>query len=355
MKNRSVVIDLLRIVSIIGVVGNHLMYPVSSRSDFFGGTSWWLAFMIYTLSLVAVPSFIMISGYLLIDRIDSIEKNFHRTISKLVVPLIFWFGFYLGWKNKFRSVSFSITEIVNFILSGNMFIFYFLVILSGLYLLLPILQLVARHGSKKLHYIILFGSFMVTWIMGFTHYFANLSGSVTSLATWWLPFFSYFWWGFMVKKKYFQSDIKFLLLFISWVIFTIVIGLLGYNLNAANITLAFKNGIFYWHDYLSPTVSIMAVGFFTWLITNQKIKKNTFKPRISGFINNLANLSYGVFLIHMFVIDYLDIKYGFAIEFIGDNLISFVTIRPVLTILISFIIIWLISKTPYLRRLVGIV
>ena len=352
MKSRSIVIDLLRIISIIGVIGNHLMYPVASRGDFFGGTSWWLAFFIYTLSLVAVPIFIMISGYLLIDRVDSLEQNFKRTIYKLIIPLLFWFGFYLIWKNQFRSVTFSMIEIVNFIFSGNMYIFYFLVILIGLYLLLPIMQLIAKHGSQKLHFAILYGSFIVTWIMGFTHYFANFGGSVTSLATWWLPFFAYFWWGFMVKKNYFQSKKKFLSLFIFWGFLILAIGLLGFLLNASNITLAFKNGIFYWHDYLSPTVGLMAVGLFTWAMSFKKI---SFPPMVNKIILNLSSLSYGTYLVHMFVIDYLDIKYRYAIEFVGNNLISFVTIRPILTIMISFTIIWLISKIPYFRKLIGIV
>lgn len=354
MKNRNVIIDLLRIISIVGVIGNHLMYPISSRGDFFGGTSWWMAFLIYTFSLVAVPIFIMISGYLLIDRTDSLEQSFQRTLSKLVVPLLFWFSFYLIWKNQFRSVAFSITEIINFIFSGNMYVFYFLVILIGLYLLLPIFQLIARHGSKKLHLNILYGSFVVTWIMGFTHYFANFSGNVTSLTTWWLPFFAYFWWGFMIKKNYFKSSKKFFYLFVTWIIFTLAIGLLGFLLNAANITLAFKNGIFYWHDYLNPGVGLAAAGLFAWAITSKKLKSVTFQPKISLIISALAVLSYGTYLIHMFVIDYLDIRYRFAIEFVGNNLISFVTIRPILTIVISFAIVYLLSKIPRLRKIIGI-
>lgn len=355
MKSRNVIIDLLRIISIIGVIGNHLMYPVASRGDFFGGISWWLAFLIYTFSLLAVPIFIMISGYLLIDHTDSLDQNFKRTVSKLITPLLFWFGFYLIWKNRFRSVTFSITEIINFIFSGNMYIFYFLVILIGLYLLLPIFQLIAKYGSKKLHFKILYGSFTVTWIMGFTHYFANSGNSVTSLATWWLPFFAYFWWGFMVKKNYFKSTKKFLSLFIVWIIFTFNIGWLGFLLNAANITLAFQNGIFYWHDYLNPAVSLMAVGLFTWTITNKKFKQITFQPKIKLIISLLATLSYGSYLVHMFVIDYLDIKYRYAIEFVDNNLIDFVTIRPILSIVISFMVVYLISKIPYLRKIIGII
>lgn len=354
MKNRNVVIDLLRTISIISVVGNHLMCSVAGRGDFFGGMSWWPAFLIYTFSLLAVPIFIMISGYLLIDRTDSLEQNSRRTFLKLVVPLIFWFVFYLVWKNQFRAVNFSFMEIVNFIFSGNMYVFYFLVILIGLYLLLPIFQLIAKHGSKKLHFRILYGSFIVTWVMGFTYYFANLGGSVTTLATWWLPFLSYFWWGFMLKKKYLNTtNKKFFYLFISWLILTMAIGLLGFLLNAHNITLAFKNGIYYWHDYLSPTISLTSISLFAWIINNKSLAKIKLKPRISNFISSAAILSYGVYLIHMFVIDYLDIKHRFAIEFVQNNLISFITIRPILSIVLSFIIAWLISKIPYARKLIG--
>lgn len=236
-----------------------------------------------------------------------------------------------------------------------MFIFYFLVILIGLYLLLPIIQLIAKYGSKKLHFAILYGSFIVTWIMGFTYYFPSFNGSITSLTTQWLPFFVYFWWGFMIKKNYFRSTEKFLYLFVTWISLTLAMGLLGFLLNAANIRLGFKSGIFYWHDYLSPNISLAATGFFAWIIGNKALTKIKIKPIIAKNISILAVLSYGVYLIHMFVIDFLDIKYRFAIEFVENSLISFITIRPILTIILSFIIAWLISKIPYFRKLIGIV
>ena len=55
----------------------------------------------------------------------------------------------------------------------------------------------------------LYGSFILTWFIGLTHYFSNLTGSITSLTTWWLPFFSYFWWGFIVKKEMLKKQSKF--------------------------------------------------------------------------------------------------------------------------------------------------
>ena len=330
------------------------MYPVASRGDFFGGFGWWISFLIYTLSLIAVPMFIMISGYLLIDRTDSIKKNFERTIKRLVIPLTFWFTFYLIWKTTFRSVLFSASEIMNFIVSGNMFIYYFLVILIGLYLLLPIIQLIAKYGSKKLHLSILYGSFILTWFIGLTHYFSNLTGSITSLTTWWLPFFSYFWWGFIVKKEMLKKQSKFFQLFFSWILVIFFFGYAGFLLKAGNTTLAFKNGIFYWHDYLNPAIGLSSVGLFTWIISNKTLKKVTLKPIFNKTIITLASLSYGAYLIHMFVMDYIDIKHGFAIEFIGNNLISFIIIRPLITILASFSISFFISKIPYLRKIIGI-
>ncbi len=354
MKNRNLSIDALRILSIIFVLSNHLFYPVFSRPDFYNGASWWIALFIYSLSLVAVPIFIMVSGYLLIDREDTIQKSIKRAIEKLLIPLLFWFGFYLIWKINYRSQTFSLLDIWQYLISGNLFVYYFLVILIGLYALLPIFQLLAKHGSHRLHLYITYGSFIVTWVLGIVNYFA-LTPYGTSSVTWWLPFVAYFWWGFMCKKVNFKTESKkFLWLFGITYLLILLLGRLGILLHTIDFLVAYQDGIYYWHSYLSPMVSLMAVGLFTWFINNQSLGRFFDHKLVHWIIQTLAPVTYGVYLVHAFVIDVVDIRFNYAIEFVDSSLLPYVLIRPVLVIGFSLAIALVISKIKYLRKVIGL-
>lgn len=353
-KTRNYALDLLRVLSIIFVLTNHLLYPVSSRPDFYNGLSWYIALITYTISLVAVPIFIMISGHLLIDRKDSIDEIKTRIIKKIVTPLFFWFIFYIFWKINYRVVNFSFWQITDMIVSGNMFFYYFLVILLGLYATLPFFQLIAEHGSARLHKILTIGSFALTWFVGLASYL-NINSNSSNFFTLFIPYVCYFWWGFM-SKRYQMKDLskKFVLIYLLPLLLTLLLGKMGIYLKTIGIVFAERDGIFYWHSYLNPMVSFMSIGLFGWAITSEKIQSLLKQKLIYKSIIYLSPLAYGVYLIHAFVIDVVDIKFNYAIEFVGTSLLPYVLVRPFLVIFFSFVVTFILSKIPYVKKLIGI-
>jgi surface polysaccharide O-acyltransferase-like enzyme len=354
LKPRNYAIDLLRVLSIVFVLANHLLYPVSSRPDFYNGSAWHISLLIYTISLAAVPIFIMISGHLLIDKKDSIDEIKARILKKIMVPLVFWVVFYIFWKINYRSVSFSFLEIANMVISGNMFFYYFLVILLGLYAMLPVFQLIAEYGSARLHKILAIGSFTLTWFVGMTSYL-NPNSTFSNFFTLWIPFVCYFWWGFMSKRyqlKVFSK--KSLTIYLLWLFLTLSLGNMGIYLKTFGFIFAERDGIFYWHSYLSPMVSLMSIGLFNWAITSEKVQSLLKQKIIYKNILYLSPLAYGVYLVHPFVIDVVDIRFNYALEFVQTSLLPYVLVRPFLVVFFSFAVAFILSKIPHLKKLIGI-
>src|SRR5258708_8317398 len=86
--------DLIRTIAILGALSIHIVQPVYSRFDFLGGITWWVTDFWNAFSRMSIPLFIMLSGYLLLGRQESVKKGIWRTIHIVSIPLLFCFFFY---------------------------------------------------------------------------------------------------------------------------------------------------------------------------------------------------------------------------------------------------------------------
>jgi surface polysaccharide O-acyltransferase-like enzyme len=353
-NNRQIILDFIRVIAIVGVLANHLYYPVYSRPDFFGGKAWYLALIIYCLSLVSVPIFISISGYLMIPRQESVRDNWKRILNRLVIPLVFWYSFYLVWRWQYRSAAIDVREVLSNIISGNMHVYYFIVILIGLYALLPVFRLIAKEKHERANKLMLFGSFLAGILFYLAGYIQTGNSATFTLVTWWLPFVGYFWFGYWTVLHPPKQTKLYTISFFIYYLFILLVSYLGLQIHSNGYQLAFRNGIYYWNTYLNPLVIVMSLSFFNLLLSSTRLDKFVQRPLVSRLVLQLSVLSYGVFLVHGFVIDVVDIRFGYAIEFIGTNLIGYSIVRPLLVIILSYTVALIISKIPILRKVIGI-
>ena len=97
----------------------------------------------------------MISGVTLIDYRDrcTTAEYFKKRIKKTVIPFFFWslFGlFFLIWRDGKESVSFKPTDIVDSIINCKYLpLYYFFLIIFGIYLALPMIGLIPKEKRKK--------------------------------------------------------------------------------------------------------------------------------------------------------------------------------------------------------------
>ena len=106
---------------------------------------WWLANVLDTACRAGVPLFLMLSGALLLNRShQSATQFYHNRLHKLALPLLLWSLFYLLWsalKAQIKQQPYSFETAAEQLLAGApYFHLWFIYMLAGVYLLLPLLR-----------------------------------------------------------------------------------------------------------------------------------------------------------------------------------------------------------------------
>ena len=155
MSERNLVVDRLRALAMLGVIGIHIgpfVFASSTpRLDLF------LLFQVF--SRFAVPAFFFISGFGLFCN-DALHKPFHyfnfikKHLITVGLPYFVWSFFYIAlwqWEDMYRpDRSFSISVlIVKFLLGEGCYHIYFMVILLYFYVSMPFWRWLVRRVSEK--------------------------------------------------------------------------------------------------------------------------------------------------------------------------------------------------------------
>ena len=155
MPNRNIVVDRLRALAMLGVIGIHIgpfVFASSTpRLDLF------LLFQVFTR--FAVPSFFFISGYGLFCN-DALRKPFHyfsfikKHLVTVGLPYFVWSFFYIAmwqWEDMYRpDRSFSMSVlIVKFLLGEGCYHIYFMVILLYFYFSMSFWRWLVGRISEK--------------------------------------------------------------------------------------------------------------------------------------------------------------------------------------------------------------
>ena len=155
MSERNIVVDRLRALAMLGVLGIHIgpfVFASSTpRLDLF------LLFQVF--SRFAVPSFFFISGFGLFCN-DALHRPFHyvnfikKHLITVGLPYFVWSFFYIAmwqWEDMYRpDRSFSVSVlIVKFLLGEGCYHIYFMVILLYFYFSMPLWRWLVKRISEK--------------------------------------------------------------------------------------------------------------------------------------------------------------------------------------------------------------
>lgn len=154
MKKRVVYLDILNIIAIISVVALHCNAIVHGNPM---NRAWNTSLIVECLCYFAVPLFFMISGSNLMKYREKYDtKTFYKKrVIKVLIPFLFWATFMFIWKIfitktiSLESVN-SITEIINaFFSNKEESTYYFMFEILGVYMIVPLLSLLAKKEYHK--------------------------------------------------------------------------------------------------------------------------------------------------------------------------------------------------------------
>lgn len=345
-------LDLLRILAGIFVVAIHIVTGTVNSPTLFGTPPWWVVNSIDSVSRVAVPIFVLISGFLLLDnkRQYSVPTFLRKRFVKVGLPFVFWTLFYFFWHTVWHHAQFTPETIVQrFLAAYTYYHLYFLYIIVGLYLLTPVLWVYVHHASRlnqKYFLLLLFAFSIVT---GVVHHIVPSIKLQLNAVTFFLPYLSYFLAGHVLAAMQISSKRRNILLFL-FIGASVATALLNFWMMHTtqwyNEDLKITNWSRYFYEYFSPNVIIASLALFL-LFLQLKERALFHKRRVQVAIKTLATTMFGVYLIHPVILEVLS-------RFLPSSpILSSLLIKIVVVFILSTIIVFLIGKIKYLNTILG--
>ena len=298
-------LDALRLLAIAAVVAIHVFGLLVSAGRR-GSPQWWGAVVIDIGLTWAVPVFVMISGALVLApraHADGPAVFYRKRFARIVPALIVWHLVYLlGVRAWLLRHDLEPASVALDLINTNVYTaLYFLWLIAGLYVVAPVLAAFLHAGGHR--------RALVTAgvALAGTHAVYLLSGTaalldrprplhLTALTEWW-PYVGLFLAG--------------------WALHRVVLGRRGMAVAAAVGTAATIEIIWQYGrapdlpalqrllpvSRLGPVVAVLAICVF--LLAVGAGARITLAPRVAGLLRTLSDASFGVFLVHLLILQVL--------------------------------------------------
>ena len=343
-KKRVIYYDILNILAILAVIAMHANGIVHGSPN---SRAWNTSLLVECLCYWAVPVFLMLSGANLIKYREKYDTKtfFKKRLLKVFIPFVFWAILMTIWKvctNKipFEQIS-SVKKFLNFILTNKEEeTYYFIFIILGIYLTMPLLSLLAKDENRKTIW------FTTLMFFIFNSLIANVLPLIGIAYNYDLTiqiggYTIYVLLGYLLSTQDLNKKQK-LILYTSAVVGLLYRYIITFVLSKQSGEVI-KNtwGYCQWHCILLSSAVFI---FVKELKINERIKNN---KKIANILKELSSCSFGVYLIHKFIM-----YYEISLFNIKTSSIQWRTVGIVYTYIISLIIVYILKKIPILKRLV---
>jgi surface polysaccharide O-acyltransferase-like enzyme len=321
---------------------------------------WWASDIYNSLARSAVPLFVMLTGALLLQPAkvnEPLKVFFKKRFNRIGLPIIFWGAAYFAWRYFVNSEVLTSNSIIQGILAGPYYHFWYLYALIGLYLLTPVLRVIVTYANWNIVKYLLVIWFVGTGIIPLFGLYQGISAQITWFqATVFIltGLIGYFVLGAYIAKMKIRPSILYLIFAVSlvWTIIGtyIIVGTLGERYSQ------------FFFDASSVNVIITSVVFFLMLSTIQHPKtlvsgaaeQAIRVPRTTRIIQVISQNTLPIYLFHVMVLETLQKGYlGFKISVTTINPVIEIPLITALTLFICLAVIVPLKKIPYVGKVLG--
>ncbi|MGA2522730.1 MAG: acyltransferase [Candidatus Bathyarchaeia archaeon] len=370
----SVPVDVIRTVAIVGVILLHSANDLTSQQmSWFEIVRWNTVTVYQSIGRLGVPLFLLLTGALLLQPsklTEPIGVFFKKRVARIGLPFIFWGAIYFAWDflvvNKINNQPITTNSIIQGVLTGPYYQFWYLYLLLGLYLITPILRVVMAHASRDLiKYILILwflGAAIVPTIALVTS--LHLDTNVLTIT----GYVGYFILGaYLLTVQISRSKLA------LYTAVGVTLTAIGTYVIAATVG---GTEMYFFQGYLSPTLIFAAASLFLLLIVVQSppstqafavpsATENYFKPKEicaespceskgRKLLRLISANTLALYLFHVMVLETIQKGYlGFAINGNTINSVVGVPLNTVIVLFVSLGIIVGLKKVPGLKKLVG--
>ena len=341
---------MIRTIAIVAVIllhaGNDLTVQTMSSLEVY---RWWTVDFYQSFGRVGVPLFVMLTGMLLLTprkEPEGLETIFKKRWVRVGLPFVFWAVVYFLWAFLVNGQAVTANFIIQGVLSGPYYQFWYIYMLLGLYLLTPVLRVMVAHAERSVAKFSLLLWFVGTTILPVVALLTPYHLDVNVLV---IPTYV----GYYVLGVYLMSvKVK-----RSYLVALMVLGI-ALTATFTYVLAATIGGtdMYFFQQYLSPTMILAAVTVFLLLLTVKppSIQTESSPTKATKFIKVVSENTFPIFLLHVMIIESIQKGYfGFAINRDTFNPIFEVPLLTVIVFFACLAIILLLKKIPYMSKLVG--
>jgi surface polysaccharide O-acyltransferase-like enzyme len=349
VKERNFSLDLLRIIACLLVMWQHAseFFYIDPNIQLLPGVGPYHLAWLNSLSRCCIGLFVMISGYFLLPMKGTSGKFYKKHFARILIPFIIWCVAYAVYYVFYRGDSLSTCLIniahipVNF--GTEVGHLWFIYMLAGIYLIVPIISPWIERCSKREMQIFL-GIWLLTTLIPYIHLIfpailGECSWNDTPTLYYFTGFIGYFVLGNYIKRYGTPSaGILICILVIGYLISALTF---RYALGVTTDCVKIETG---W-GFCTTNVAMMVYAVFG-LVNKINIKS---KNIATNLVTNISLNSYAIYLLHIMVLNFMhDVVYKGI-----DNVWIAVPALAVSTFICTYIITWILSHLPKANKWLG--
>lgn len=347
VKERIFYFDIIRALAIILVI---LVHTSKWFVDYHSvhSISWQFATDLGLIGNIGVQLFFMISGALLLNRVYNLKDFYQKRFLRILTPFLFWIIVIILFKVIFLNAPVTFKSLINIIFFEGFV--WFIWVLMGLYLFLPVINSFINEYKIK-------GAelFLIFWIVTIILDTIGVYPIKNIELRYFSGYLGYMVLGWYLSNKEFNISNKIIL--IIGILTFIISSLIAFFFNYHSIPLA-KN------YRLSAIMVLQALGLYLSILYFAKYGENNKgsiiskiyyfikDTKIGKFITSISICSYGMYLTHYFFIWSVIITNN-TTHILSKNPFYWIPIVFISTVVFSWILIWVFSKIPYLKKVSG--
>ncbi|MCD6405730.1 MAG: acyltransferase family protein [Planctomycetes bacterium] len=322
----------------------HVSLEIVSQTGGPASPGWWPALLADSFARWSLPVFVMVSGALLLDprKTESLSGFFKKRMHRILIPLVFWSAVYLSLRAVFGSISTG--EVLRCVLiTGHPWAhLWYLYMIPALYLFTPFLRTYVRSSSHRERNYLTGFIFVLASLHSFlAMYFIDYTPTVLTM---FLPFLGYYICGYQLRSvKVSGINLK--------AVIVLIVGC-GTASALATTLLVRHFGLvrqgFFPRTFFSPTVIVMSCAVF--LLVMRLCHGGHGTARFVTAAGRIAPATLGIYVLHPLVLAFPEKVLGF--DGVGLHPVAAIPLFAISAFLVSYLVIALVMRIPYLRRTV---
>ena len=336
-------INNLRLIAMFAVVILHTASPLLFYHKGNPMQDWLIADIYNALVRFAVPVFVMITGALLLHRDYELGDFLKKRLGRLILPFLFWSTVYILYRcyNEEFVFTDNIWANIKLILlqfqTGAYYHLWYVYLLIGLYLFIPILGKFVRQASEKeLLY------FLCIWFLTVLISKPYLSSFDTAIDLHnFTGYVGYLVLGYyLTYKKFHIRGLVYIAAATFLVTALIIIAGTHYLLLKS-----YEISTFF-YEPISPFIILLSASAFL-TAKHTAIKLN---PALNKIAQNAGKFTLGIYFSHALILTLFDLA---EINYTIFNPIFSIPVIALSCFLLSWLLVYLMSKIPFIKHLVG--